>query len=549
MTLDLDATLLVEENGAPRPLRVADLIDAASAREATLATRASEATLAAVEAALAQVGTELGQKVEPGDLSALAHTVDAQAIRDRLPAAGAASETTLAAVRVAVEDLAADDDGIARDATTAAVRDRIGDPAGPAAGTLLARLEAVRALLAGSLTVDTELAAAGPLATEATLGALATELGQKVEPADLAPLATAARQDAAKGTLDAIAGALAGGPFATAAGQGDLLAAVARDATLQALRDRVGDPAGPAAGTLLARLEQLRALLAGTLTVDTELTAVGPLATQATLASVLTALQGTLTVDTELSAAGPLATQATLAAIAAQLPAALVGGRLDVNLGAAGATVAVDSELPTAVALASGTARPTAPAVGAFNFIDNGTTADLAVSADAKVPSASGLTRTGVQLVASLIGDSNTQGLRWLLTAAQMADAVAGNNFGGTGLYGYTGGAWDRARIPNVFKTRADASITAGTPAAGWTPTSGKKFRLMAGQLSLSVAGQIILKDGATEILRSPQLAAGATWNIDNLGNGKLSSAANNVLNIDVSGTGNVGGWLGGTEE
>jgi hypothetical protein len=198
MAVDLDAALKVEDAGVLRTLTVQDLLDTASAREATLATRASEATLAAVEAALAQIGTELGQKVEPADLAALARTVDAQAIRDRLPAAGAA-----------------------------------------------------------------------------------TELGQKVEPADLAPLATGARQDAAKATLDAIAGALAGGPFATATGQGDLLAAVARDVTLQAVRDRVGDPAGPAAGTLLARIEQLRALLSGTLTVDTELSAAGPLATEA----------------------------------------------------------------------------------------------------------------------------------------------------------------------------------------------------------------------------------------------------------------------------
>lgn len=60
-------------------------------------------------------------------------------------------------------------------------------------------------------------------ASQADVGALGTalasilaELGGKLEPADLAALATAARQDAAKGVLDAILAALA--PVATAAG-------------------------------------------------------------------------------------------------------------------------------------------------------------------------------------------------------------------------------------------------------------------------------------------------------------------------------------------
>ena len=98
-----------------------------------------------------------------------------------------------------------------------------------------------------------------------------------------------------------------------------------------------------------------------------------------------------------------------------------------------------------------------------------------------------------------------------------------------------------------IIKTRANASITAGSPAAIWTPASGKKFNVVQGQLSLSVAGQIILKDGTTEILRSPQLAAAGVWAFA-LEGAKLSAAADNVLNIDVSATGSVGGWVGGEE-
>jgi hypothetical protein len=100
----------------------------------------------------------------------------------------------------------------------------------------------------------------------------------------------------------------------------------------------------------------------------------------------------------------------------------------------------------------------------------------------------------------------------------------------------------------NVVKNRADASITAGTPADAWTPASGKKFRLMKGQLSAAVAGQIILKDNTTELLRSPKLAAAGVWDFD-LGSGILSAAADQVLKIDVSATGNVGGFVAGVEE
>jgi hypothetical protein len=49
--------------------------------------------------------------------------------------------------------------------------------------------------------------------------------------------------------------------------------------------------------------------------------------------------------------------------------------------------------------------------------------------------------------------------------------------------------------------------------------------------------------------MRSPQLEAGKSWDFDLRDNGKLSSAANNVLNVDTTATGNIGGWVGGTEE
>ena len=116
--------------------------------------------------------------------------------------------------------------------------------------------------------------------------------------------------------------------------------------------------------------------------------------------------------------------------------------------------------------------------------------------------------------------------------------------YNGTGSNG-----WDRPRTPVTFKTIAAVAVTAGTPVAIWTPTSGKKFRVMGFMLSLSVAGSVILKDATTEILRTPLMAAGIGQASPPMGNGILSAAANNVLNADVSATGSVSGFVFGTEE
>jgi len=99
-----------------------------------------------------------------------------------------------------------------------------------------------------------------------------------------------------------------------------------------------------------------------------------------------------------------------------------------------------------------------------------------------------------------------------------------------------------------VVKNRANGAITAGTPVDLWDPAAGKKFLLERGQLSISAAGQIILKDDVTEILRSPQYAAAGVWEFD-LRRGILSAAADNNLKVDVSANASVGGWVAGVEE
>lgn len=113
----------------------------------------------------------------------------------------------------------------------------------------------------------------------------------------------------------------------------------------------------------------------------------------------------------------------------------------------------------------------------------------------------------------------------------------------------WNGAGYDRQRVPAVFKNVAAVAVTAGTPAPVWTPAAGKKFRLMGYALSLSVAGSVIFRDAAAEILRTPLMPAGNGQPSPPLGNGILSALANNVLNVDVTATGAVSGFVFGTEE
>jgi hypothetical protein len=120
----------------------------------------------------------------------------------------------------------------------------------------------------------------------------------------------------------------------------------------------------------------------------------------------------------------------------------------------------------------------------------------------------------------------------------------------GVADYAYNGSNWSAPRVVSVFKNIAAVAVTSGTPVLVWTPTSGKKFRLMGFMVSSSVAGSVIFKDTtATEILRTPLMAAGVGQSSPTMGNGILSGTANNGLYIDVTATGSVSGFVFGTEE
>ncbi len=147
------------------------------------------------------------------------------------------------------------------------------------------------------------------------------------------------------------------------------------------------------------------------------------------------------------------------------------------------------------------------------------------------------------------------------------ADAAAGSGMLGVGPSAYTGAGWDRVRTPAIFKT---ATATASGDTALWTPTSGKKFRLMRYQMQITADAatsggadiDIVLRDSTTALAAAYSVfvpaTAGTTFNngtrtewVD-LGNGILSAAANNVLNINLSAaltSGKVRVVVAGTEE
>lgn len=143
------------------------------------------------------------------------------------------------------------------------------------------------------------------------------------------------------------------------------------------------------------------------------------------------------------------------------------------------------------------------------------------------------------------------------------SDAVADTAEGlsaNSKLYGFNGATWDRVRVADVFKT---VVATAAGSSVVWTPAAGKRFRLMGYTISISgttaatVTQALELLDGATVIANHLATVTETTPTGDtqigvDFGQGLLSSAANNVLEIHLGtamGTGGVAINAWGTEE
>ena len=113
----------------------------------------------------------------------------------------------------------------------------------------------------------------------------------------------------------------------------------------------------------------------------------------------------------------------------------------------------------------------------------------------------------------------------------------------GAPLLVYNGATWDRVRTANKFGDMSAVSIT--SIATVYTPTSGKKFRLMGGCISVSAACSVLFEDNTAgnTVFRTPKLLADTPYNFD-LANGFLSAAANNVLKATASAAAAITGTL-----
>lgn len=221
----------------------------------------------------------------------------------------------------------------------------------------------------------------------------------------------------------------------------------------------------------------------------------------------------------------------------------------------------VDTELPAASALADDTTNPTTTSVGAHLLAYDGATWDRVRTAGAMGDDNAGPLGTGLYGFGGTVWDR-------IRTARGLGDASSGANSPlATGLYHFNGANWDRVRTPNVFKT---ATATASGDTAVWTPASGKKFRLLRYSIQITsdaaqaVGGafDIILRDATTGLAFSfssfvPGIAGSTFGNTNqtgwtDLGNGYVSSAANAVLNVNLSAaltSGKVRVVVVGTEE
>lgn len=182
----------------------------------------------------------------------------------------------------------------------------------------------------------------------------------------------------------------------------------------------------------------------------------------------------------------------------------------------------IDTELPAASLTSDNMANPTVPFVGAVNYFYDGTNWQRP------------LVHNG--------GSDGRPGNTGLIVESYLY-----------AFQGTTGSPWDRIRVSNVVKT---VSATSSGSTALWTPTSGKKFRIM--RFNMGVTSNANLSAGAVVTIslfdaNTPTAAIQSVWIpttsvatgappllttgwID-LGNGILSATADNVLNVSLSAT------------
>lgn len=250
-----------------------------------------------------------------------------------------------------------------------------------------------------------------------------------------------------------------------------------------------------------------------------------------------------------------------------------------------------DAQDPAQIGLAGGVVR--LYALNSSNLFDR--LHCSAETGDTVAPLAGGMLRTvatnyffdGVNLVRARVGANNADAVASLTLGVQAAQAFSfgyngatwdrrrsqGNNADAIASvtlgvqdaasfpFLFNGATFDRQRGANVFKS---VVVTAAGDTTIWTPTSGKKFRLMGLSISASgtaaalVADLLKIQDGAGGAnLWQGLIAVAVTVTGDSqifvdFGQGRLSGAINTVLNANLATAFTAGGaavnaW--GTEE
>lgn len=200
------------------------------------------------------------------------------------------------------------------------------------------------------------------------------------------------------------------------------------------------------------------------------------------------------------------------------------------------------------------------PVTGFWERVESATAA-----ADGWVPVVNG----NVLTIAQLFGLNAAGNFDRIWARPNNADGLAAETTGNLAsdafLYAFNGTTFDRIRAANIYHNVVTAA--AGLTAV-WTPTAGKKFRLMgytisvAGTIGASGPNTIQLRDGAATVIKThlanmiqtptANISGGDTQIGADLGQGQLSAAANNVLNVNVGtalGSGGVAVNVWGTEE
>lgn len=141
-------------------------------------------------------------------------------------------------------------------------------------------------------------------------------------------------------------------------------------------------------------------------------------------------------------------------------------------------------------------------------------------------------------------------GLVWnrMRSANSVADATTGTTTPSSIPYGFNGTNFDRIRVGKVYKYIEYLNLPTSTSTTVWTPSSGKKFRLMGVSISTSASVHLHLRDSGTIFHTVRPLATTVTFSF---GNGYLSALVGNVLEIrnDSGTTTNVWVTAWGTEE